>query len=473
MELDTLESRTYDLNLRFAEFVAERSGEVAGHFDPLGPGMAGIRQARLYSIGEHLPVPPALLPREALDAFGRAHRAFRRAMDLVFDRRMGASWDTLADELGLEAPTRRYLHGDRRPHWLTVSRPDVVLNGDRFTVVEPNAGSSCGVMPDADILGRLFESAPVIGAELERMGARRPSTMAAMAAYLRSRLRAAGEPEDGLIVVSEFGEQTVEHPSGIRFELSDPDFYHCDVFAGELRRHGLRADVCATEELDVGGSGVACRGERCSLVYRICAEEPDPVGHLPKLAPLLEAWRDGRVVLVDDLGDQIAGNKTVLAPLSEELHAGRLPAALTAALDGFVPWTRIVRDGPTSFRGETVDLLRWCVREQDALVLKPGAGFCGRGVLLGCETPEEEWRSALDEAEKSSECWIVQELARSSPHPVAAVHGSGLAREETYVDYGYFSAGGRVPTGAVRKNAPAGEFTRKVKRCGIGPVFFV
>src|SRR5205807_177447 len=85
--------------------------------------------------------------------------------------------------------------------------------------------------------------------------------------------------------------------------------------------------------------------------------------------------RAGKVVIADDLDDAIAANKTILATLSEELDAGRLPARPAAVLDGFVPWSRVLEEATAEIDGEVVDLPEWTRRHRAALVLKPGVGY--------------------------------------------------------------------------------------------------
>lgn len=473
----TLERQVRDLNATLVELTTRNAHVLGPYFDAAGDALTDIRAAGLYSIGDLLPVPPALLPKAMAARLKRSHSALRFALDMVFDARMDGSWHALADELGLDETTRRYPDFTRRPRWLTIARPDIVIAGDDIAVVEPNAGSSCGVMPDADILGRLFEQAPVIGDFLRKHGAERTDAIAAAADHLRAGLAGIGLPANALVVVTELGTETcappADDPTYYPSEMSDPEYYHCHVFARELRRHGMHAVAAPTEDLDVDDSGVAYRGERCGAIYRFCAEQPDPAGHFPIIDPLSRAARRGRVVVADPIDDQIAGNKTVLAMLSEELDAGTLPAGVATALRGFIPWSRVLEDGRTRVDGEPVDLLPWVRKHRHELVVKPGSGYCGRGVLLGCEVDDRTWTDAIEAALKSDEAWLVQRLVASEPVPVAISRGGSILTEENFVDYGYFAVGDAVPAAVVRKNSPFGTPTRRVKMCGIGPAFFV
>ncbi|AQZ63590.1 unnamed protein product [[Actinomadura] parvosata subsp. kistnae] len=461
--MQTLEQRINALNSEMQAYAREHATELAEYFDDAGDALSGLRDSRLSCcVGERMPVPPALLPKEVAERFARCHRAFQEALDLIFDGRLRGSWHRLAQALRLEEPTFGYVDPARRPRWMTIARPDVVIHDDDLTMVEPNAGSSCGYMPDADILGRLFEQSLIIGDFLRKRDAYRTDVVATLAAYLRERLVEAGEsPAAARILVIEF-----------KADLGGP-CDDCHGLSQELRRHGLRAEAAAVEDLDVGDGGVAYKGERCSLLYRVAGEEPDPIGNYPLLAPILEAGRAGRVVIVDDLDDAIALNKTILATVSEELDAGTLPARLRDVLATFVPWTRVIEDVPADVDGRRVDLLKWCADHRESLVLKPGAGYGGRGVTIGCETDSARWLAALDEAVAAGEAWMVQRIARSHPTMASIIKDGSLVSEPTYVDYGYFAVGAAVPAAIVRKSPPFGRPSRRVKNGGCGPVFVV
>jgi len=461
--MPTLEQQIHLLNCELHELARENAKWLEYFFDQSEGFLQVTGESALNCcVGERMTVTPALVPQSVSDRFARCQRAFKAALNVIFDGRMEGSWFRLAEALRLEEPTMKYVDPNRRPRFLTIARPDIVIHDDDVTMVEPNAGSSVGYMPDADILGRLFEAAPIIGSFLKERVARRADVVGTLAAYLRERLIDAGQsPEDALVVVTEF-------KADLGGACDD-----CPGIARELCRHGLRAEAVAVEDLDVSKSGIALEGERCRLLYRVAGEEPDPVGNYPLLEPILLAGRQGKVVLVDEIDDAIAVNKTILATVSEELDAGRLPHDLAADLESFIPWSRVLEPKHVEIDGERVDLPKWCLANREALVLKPGAGYGGRGVRIGCEADPEHWATALGDALTSSEAWLVQRLARSHVTTTSILKCGSLATEENYVDYGSFAIGGTVAATIVRKTAPFGGKSRKVKNGAAGPVFII
>jgi hypothetical protein len=75
----------------------------------------------------------------------------------------------------------------------------------------------------------------------------------------------------------------------------------------------------------------------------------------------------------------------------------------------------VVADVETSHYGQQVELVRFMRKERETLVIKPSDEYGGTGVVLGWETGEAEWDTAIGKAisrEKSvaaNGCWIVQE----------------------------------------------------------------
>lgn len=126
--------------------------------------------------------------------------------------------------------------------------------------------------------------------------------------------------------------------------------------------------------------------------------------------PLVRACAAGKVCVVNPWRTKPVHAKLIMALLSDEAGpaAGLLSAEERAAVQAHVPWTRLVRPGPTTYQGAMVaDLLEFALRNRERLVLKPNDEYGGSGVLLGWETPEATWRAGLAAAQRGP--WVVQE----------------------------------------------------------------
>lgn len=152
--------------------------------------------------------------------------------------------------------------------------------------------------------------------------------------------------------------------------------------------------------------------------------------------PLVRAYADGRVCVVNPFRSKPVHTKLIMALLSDEQGAAHalLSDAERAAVRAHVPWSRHVRPGPSTYGGEAVsDLVGFIERNRERLVLKPNDDYGGSGVLLGWVCSEDEWRAGLHAAERGP--WVVQERVPvpEEDYPTWSDEG-GLQITPRYVD---------------------------------------
>lgn len=125
--------------------------------------------------------------------------------------------------------------------------------------------------------------------------------------------------------------------------------------------------------------------------------------------PLVRAYAEGRVCVVNPFRSKPAHARLIMAHLSDEDGPAwaLLDAEERAAAAAHVPWTRLVGPGATGYQGERVDLPAFVAANRERLVLKPGDAHGGSGAILGWTTTEDAWRAALAAALRSP--WVVQE----------------------------------------------------------------
>lgn len=125
--------------------------------------------------------------------------------------------------------------------------------------------------------------------------------------------------------------------------------------------------------------------------------------------PLVRAYADGTVCVVNPFRSKPVHTKIIMALLSDEdgPAAGLLDAEERDAVRAHVPWTRIVRGGVTRYAEQNVPLITFAQRNRERLVLKPNDDYGGQGVLLGWETDQPAWDRALAAAQGAP--FVVQE----------------------------------------------------------------
>jgi uncharacterized circularly permuted ATP-grasp superfamily protein len=139
--------------------------------------------------------------------------------------------------------------------------------------------------------------------------------------------------------------------------------------------------------------------------------------------PVVRAVRDHAVCMVNPFGCKILHKKASLAVLSDETNAHFFTADEQAAIERYIPWTRLLEERNTVYEGKEVDLLPFLVKNKDEFVIKPNDEYGGKGVVLGWEVNSEEWEAALKTA--LSEPSIVQKRVALPKIPYASwVDGS-------------------------------------------------
>jgi len=130
---------------------------------------------------------------------------------------------------------------------------------------------------------------------------------------------------------------------------------------------------------------------------------------------VMTAFRTGNIRLINGPISFLLSNKLNLALLSDPEYADVFTGEERKIIDTYVPWTRKITPGRTTFRNEKIDSLeRFMLSNRERLVIKPSMGLGGKGICLGVKSTGKEWEEAINIALKGKN-WLVQELVESSP----------------------------------------------------------
>lgn len=153
----------------------------------------------------------------------------------------------------------------------------------------------------------------------------------------------------------------------------------------------------------------AGRREAVGLVYRRVLQHEFLARH-DLSHPLVRAYAEGRACVVNPFRSKPVHTKLIMALVSDEEGPAwaLMDDEARVAARAFVPWTRLLCPGPTTYQGEAVaELIDFVARNRERLVLKPNDAYGGSGVVLGWTATEGEWRAAMAEALRGP--WVVQE----------------------------------------------------------------
>jgi uncharacterized circularly permuted ATP-grasp superfamily protein len=147
------------------------------------------------------------------------------------------------------------------------------------------------------------------------------------------------------------------------------------------------------------------------------------------------------VTLVNPFRCKPIHKKAIFEVLTDDSLAGLFDDEQRAAIAAHVPWTRRVREGRATRRGEPIDLPQYVRLHREELVMKPNDEYGGKGVHVGWEMTDTEWEKALEEALRSS--YVVQEKVELRRQTFPLLDGE-LRFEDLVVDLDPFLFQGEV-----------------------------
>ncbi len=178
------------------------------------------------------------------------------------------------------------------------------------------------------------------------------------------------------------------------------------IIAEMFRREGLAVEVVTPEQLEYRDN-VLRRGDfAIDLIFRRVKVQEFLV-RFDLSHPLLRAYRDRAVCMVNSFRSELAQKKAIFDLLTDEDITADFPAAERKAIKEFVPWTRVVQETKTKYHNRTVDLPEFILHNRNKLVLRPNDDGADQQSFRGSEVDEAVWEKAVRSALRNP--YVVQE----------------------------------------------------------------
>lgn len=230
-------------------------------------------------------------------------------------------------------------------------------------------------------------------------------------------------------------------PTGSEFRVLRDYFAAC----------GYPVVIADPHDLHYNGDTLSVDGFRIDIVYkRVVIHEF--LTKFPREHPLTNAYKDGRVFMANSFRSKLVHKKAGVAVLSDELYHYLFTPAEREVISKHIPWTRVVRESTTNFRGANWDLPSLIRAHRREFVLKPNDDYGGRGVFAGWESSAEEWEAALRTA--LDRPYVVQERVAAEKISMPA-YSDHVSLEELYVDFNPFLFHNKVEGALIRLSSSA------------------
>ncbi len=377
---------------------------------------------------------PHILSRTQYDEVSHAAQTIARAFEKLVAYALAD--DDLLRELGMTEKEEKLARVDPGYSRLCVtSRLDGYLNESGFQFFEYNAESPAGIADQMQLEALLFEL-PHVKQLMRQYPHWRPQPHKRLLDSLVAAYREWGGEE-------EFPQIGIVDWEGVS---TATEFEILRKYFTSLGHHTIIADPRA---LEYDGMYLTAAGTRIDILYkRVIIHEF--LARFDESHPLARAFADHRVCMANSFRTKVAHKKSGFAILSDPRYATLFTDGENRIIKRCIPWTRWLREGPTSFHDSERDLREILQTERDRLVLKPNDDYGGQGVIFGWETECGEWANAVQHALKFR--YVVQERVpvRKVSIPTFTDH---LAAQEMIVDFDPFLFRNEVEGGLVRLSA--------------------
>jgi hypothetical protein len=292
---------------------------------------------------------------------------------------------------------------------VVVARPDAVNDGPRVRFIEVNSDSPAMMTFADEVEEILVELEPLRGLMPHIGRSRRTEALAAALGACYAEWGGKGAPQ--VAIVDWPGEKT----------------------AHELRRTahrfaalGMPSLVAGPADLAYDGKKLTAGGVPVDLVYRRVLFN-DFLTRAGELAPLVSAYRDGKVCVVNPLRSYLVGTKALLALLHDPDGPAALTAEERALAARVIPETRFQRHGDAPDRNE------W--------VLKKAESYGGQDVVVGSLVDDATWSNAIGLARESR--WVRQRIERIPQLALPVLENGRFALSRKFANWNPFVFGGR------------------------------
>lgn len=207
-----------------------------------------------------------------------------------------------------------------------------------------------------------------------------------------------------------------------------------EMVAHAFRERGWWAECLPPAALSYSGGRLRAAGREIDVVYRRVLA-PDFDLRRDDLEPLIRAYKDGSVCMVNSLRGALASNKGVFARWAIDGGGDELSAAARGMI-------------PEMLALSAQDAGR-LLEEKSSWVLKPADACGGKNVTLGVLAPLAEWRDCVKTA--CREHWVAQRLLPIPRYHIPTCDTSRMPElNEFFVNANPFFFGGR-PAGVLSR----------------------
>ncbi|HKW99604.1 MAG TPA: circularly permuted type 2 ATP-grasp protein [Bryobacteraceae bacterium] len=299
------------------------------------------------------------------------------------------------------------------------ARFDLHLSNGTLQVIQYNADSPAGMAWSEGLADVFYDCPPVKEFRkryhLTRMGSKKQF----LAALLKAYKQFGGERKPNIAIL-EFRTP---------FATSSPGEYQ--LIRDFFQESGYPTEIVSPDQLEYRNGVLRSGSFDIHLIYRRISVQ-EFLMRFDLSHPLVQAYRDHAVCLVNSFRSEMAHKKALFGLLTDETLTAKFPAAERKAIRDHVPWTRLVAPGKTKYHGRKIDLLEFVLQKREKLVLKPNDDYSDQQIFVGSELDQAAWERALRQAQRAA--YVVQEKVEPAKSVFPMLNYGQLEYREMQVD---------------------------------------
>ncbi|MCK5580014.1 MAG: circularly permuted type 2 ATP-grasp protein [Candidatus Omnitrophica bacterium] len=186
------------------------------------------------------------------------------------------------------------------------------------------------------------------------------------------------------------------------------------------------------------------------LVYRRVIFR-ELMSHLDEVQGFIDAYRAGKVCVVNPLRSRLASNKAILSIITnQKKYKGFFTEEENAIIKKHVPWTRRVMDIETHFEDNEIFLKKHIINHRDHLVLKPADSYGGKDVVIGLECPQDQWEALVNRIIDEKEDWVVQRYVDVTEMTIPVVNNGTVELQQKWFNINPYTFNGKYAGSVAR-----------------------
>lgn len=299
---------------------------------------------------------------------------------------------------------------------------DLQIQNGSLHVMQYNADALTGAAWSEGLADLFYDCAPVKEFRrrynLTRVGGKKPFLSALLKAY---KMFSTGSPV------------AKTKPNIAILEFRDPTGRsEYEIYRDYFRAEGFQTEMVSPDQLEYRNGVLRSGNFEIDLIYRrISAQEfllRFTLNH-----PLVQAYRDHRVCIVNSFRSELSHKKAMFALLTDETLTAKFPINERKAIREHVPWTRVVKTGKSQYHDEPIDdLIEYIRQNREKLVLRPNDEYSDMHSFIGYEHDEGSWARAIREALRAP--YVVQERVKPARTVFPLMSYGHLEFKEMQVD---------------------------------------